>query len=75
MFAVQPGLTAQSLLTAALHGAAFGFVTYATYDLTNQATLKDWPLLVSVVDMAWGTVVGTLAASAGYAVTAWMTRA
>ncbi len=41
-----------------LHGAAFGFVAYATYDLTNQATLNGWPLAVSLVDMTWGTMVG-----------------
>jgi uncharacterized membrane protein len=44
---------AQLLLSAAI----FGFVTYATYDLTNMATLKDWPLLVTVVDLAWGTFI------------------
>ena len=40
-----------------LTGALFGLVAYATYDLTNQATLKDWPLIVTLVDLAWGTVL------------------
>jgi uncharacterized membrane protein len=39
-------------------GALFGLITYATYDLTNLATLRDWPLLVTLVDMAWGSVLG-----------------
>lgn len=49
--------------TAAM-GALFGLVAYATYDLTNQATVKNWPLLVTVVDLAWGAFL-TAAVSAG----------
>jgi uncharacterized membrane protein len=52
--AVQAG---QSVFKIFLLGALFGFVAYATYDLTNQATLKDWPVIVSVVDMAWGALL------------------
>ncbi|WP_127091425.1 DUF2177 family protein [Aquabacter cavernae] len=69
LFAVRPGLIARRARVAALYGAAFGLVTYATYDLTNQATLKDWPLMVSLVDMAWGTLLGAAAAAAGCAIT------
>lgn len=47
----------RSLLDTALIGALFGFVTYATYDLTNNATVKNWPAIVTVVDMTWGTVL------------------
>lgn len=54
-FAVEPGVRGHSLWQAALRGALFGLVTYATYDLTNHATLTDWPVLMTVVDMAWGT--------------------
>lgn len=54
-FAVLPALEAQSLARAVLFGALFGFFTYATYDLTNLATLKDWPLTLVFVDIAWGT--------------------
>lgn len=68
-FAVRPGLEARRPLRATIHGAAFGFVAYATYDLTNQATLKDWPWTVSLVDMAWGTVLGGLAAGFGCVLT------
>jgi uncharacterized membrane protein len=60
VFVVQPALQKGSWVQAVLLGALFGFITYATYDLTNLATLKDWPLLVTVVDLLWGA---TLAAS------------
>lgn len=46
------------LLRVALLGALFGFFTYATYDLTNHATMKDWPAIVTIVDIAWGTFLG-----------------
>jgi len=46
-----------SCVRALLFGALFGLITYATYDLTNLATLKDWPFAVTVVDMAWGMVL------------------
>ena len=53
-----------SLLTATVaYGAALGTFAYATYDLTNLATVKDWPWIVTVVDLAWG---GILATSVGY---------
>ncbi len=52
----------------ALWAALFGFFAYATYDLTNLATLKDWPLQLSLLDMAWGCVVSALSATAGKAV-------
>ncbi len=57
-FAVRPALFNNSWQTALFTGAFFGFITYATYDLTNLATLKDWPLLVTVVDLIWGTTLG-----------------
>jgi uncharacterized membrane protein len=57
IFAVVPGVQADSLAKAATLGALFGFFTYATYDFTNLATLKDWPILVTVVDLVWGTLL------------------
>ena len=42
-----------------IYGALFGLITYATYDLTNLATLKDWPVIVTVVDLIWGTVLAS----------------
>jgi len=54
-FVVRPLGVDASLLKIFLSGGLFGLVTYATYDLTNQATLKDWPIIVTIVDLAWGT--------------------
>ena len=54
-FVIAPALEHQNLTRLILSAAIFGLVTYATYDLTNMATLKDWPPLVTVVDIAWGT--------------------
>ena len=54
-FVVAPALEHQNLTRLIVSAAIFGLVTYATYDLTNMATLKNWPLLVTVVDIAWGT--------------------
>ena len=53
-FVISPAFEKHSWIHAALFGAFFGLVTYATYDLTNLATLKDWPVLVTVVDLIWG---------------------
>ena len=58
IFAVEPALRSGTASTALLYGALFGFFTYATYDLTNQATLRNWTSSLSVVDIAWGTVLG-----------------
>ena len=65
-FAVQPALGSGSWKTAALHGAVLGFIAYATYDMTNYATLKDWPLAMVLVDLAWGTLLTGTAAVAGF---------
>ena len=68
-FAVRPGLAAESLRTDALNGALFGFFAYATYDLTNQATVRNWTTTLSLADMAWGTVLSAAAAAIGFAAT------
>jgi uncharacterized membrane protein len=57
VFAVIPGLKQDAVIQAVLLGALFGLITYATYDLTNLATLKNWPLIVVIIDMAWGTIL------------------
>jgi uncharacterized membrane protein len=62
--AVFPAATAGSWLSAVLHGALFGLVVYAAYDITNLATLRDWPMAVSLVDLAWGTVATAAAVAA-----------
>ena len=60
VFVVRPALAAGAPVQALLFGALFGLVAYATYDLTNLATIKDWPLIVTVVDLAWGACLGGL---------------
>ncbi len=62
VFVITPGLTKGSLVGTLLLGALFGLVTYATYDLTNQATIKDWPLIVTLADLIWGMTVSALTA-------------
>lgn len=64
--AIAPGLRADSLMRTAVSGAVLGFVAYATYDLTNQATLKTWATHITLIDMAWGTLITTLAAVGGH---------
>jgi len=65
-FAVSPALDAGSLRRAVGLGALFGFFTYATYDLTNLATLDRWPLKVVVVDIIWGAVLCAVVAAGAY---------
>ena len=69
IFAVAPALKSESLATAIVFGAMFGFFTYATYDVTNYATLKNWPVLVTVVDVTWGTALSAFSAGMGYTLT------
>jgi len=59
IFVISPAVEKHSWVHALVFGALFGLITYATYDLTNLATLKDWPLLVTVVDLIWGTVLAS----------------
>lgn len=60
VFVVDPALAKNSLPFALGHGSLLGLVMYATYDLTNQATLKDWPTKITYLDMAWGTFVTSI---------------
>jgi len=68
-FAVRPALAERSVKTAAINGALFGFMAYMTYDLTNLATLRDWPVSVVLADIAWGTALSSAVAAASYAIT------
>ena len=72
-FAVLPGLEGRRWTVALGFGALLGLVAYATYDLTNQATLRDWPWRVTVADLCWGTFATAVAAAAGCRITAWLT--
>lgn len=65
-FATLPALKSGSASTALMLGALFGFFAYATYDMTNYATLRDWPFSVVIVDVAWGTALTGIAAAAGF---------
>jgi uncharacterized membrane protein len=73
-FAVRPALAGQAWTTATLNGAVLGLVAYATYDLTNQATLRIWSVKVTFLDLAWGAFASALAATIAYAVTARLVR-
>jgi uncharacterized membrane protein len=66
VFAVIPGYEAQSITRTIILGALFGMITYATYDLTNLATLKEWPLSVTIIDIIWGASLSTVTSVAGY---------
>jgi len=66
IFAVLPGYEAQNIWKTVMLGALFGFLTYSTYDLTNLATLKNWPVSVTIIDLIWGTSISTTVSVAGY---------
>lgn len=72
-FGIIPGLTAQQWTVALLNGALFGFFAYATYDLTNHATLKIWETHITLADIAWGAFVTGAASVAGYFAASWIT--
>ncbi|MDM9629133.1 DUF2177 family protein [Rhizobium sp. S152] len=67
--AVLPGLAAGSLTTVIVNAVILGLAAYGTYDITNLATLKNWPIMVTVVDMAWGAFLTAFAASCGFLAT------
>jgi uncharacterized membrane protein len=75
IFAVAPQYHDSSWAMTLTMGALFGFFAYATYDLTNLATLRDWPLRLSLMDIGWGTVVSAASAAGGKAALDWATRA
>jgi uncharacterized membrane protein len=75
IFAVSPQHNGSSWAMTLAMGALFGFFAYATYDLTNLATLRDWPLRLSLIDIGWGTVVSGASAAGGKAALDWATRA
>lgn len=72
IFAVLPALEARSLVKAMMLGALFGFMAYATYDLTNLATLKNWPLQIALIDIAWGAVLSGSVATISYFIGKWL---
>ena len=72
VFVILPSVEKSSLLKAIGLGAFFGFITYATYDLTNLATLKNWPIIIVIVDIFWGAVLTAIVSAAGYGIVKWL---
>ena len=66
IFVISPAVEKQSVVRAIVLGAIFGFISYATYDLTNFATLKGFPLNIVFIDLAWGATLTAMVSVAGY---------
>jgi uncharacterized membrane protein len=67
-FVIAPSLEDKNWTKVLISGAFFGLVTYATYDLTNLATIKDWPITLTIVDLIWGTILSALVSIITYLV-------
>jgi uncharacterized membrane protein len=72
LFAVVPALEQPSLLRALVWGGLYGFFTYTTYDLTNMALIKDWPLKIVVVDIMWGIFLCATVAMSSFGIAKWL---
>lgn len=72
VFVIQPAINNNSWNQALVYGALFGFITYATYDLTNLATLRGWPVKIVIYDMAWGTFLAAVVGLSGYFILKWL---
>lgn len=72
IFVIVPSLQAGSMKKVLVLGALFGLVTYATYDLTNLATVRDWPLIVTIVDLLWGGALATAVSYLGFLAGKWL---
>jgi uncharacterized membrane protein len=72
VFVIVPGLQRESAKWVLACGALFGLVTFATYDLTNLALLKDWPVVVTVVDLTWGTALGAMLSYVVFLMSRWL---
>jgi uncharacterized membrane protein len=73
-FATTPAFSTGKWTTAALNGALYGFFAYATYDLTNQATIRGWPTAITVADICWGSLLSSVAATVGFLLTRYFLR-
>jgi len=72
IFAIYPSVNKDSVYNSVLLGALFGFFTYATYDLTNLATLKGWPLPIVIIDIIWGSFLSAVVSFAGFKIVKWL---
>lgn len=70
-FAIAPALRDASVMTALINGAMFGLMTYATYDLTNYATVRNWTLNLTIIDLSYGAALTAATALLGYWITRW----
>lgn len=73
IFAIYPAVSKDSVSNAILLGALFGFFTYATYDMTNLATLKGWPLPIVIIDIIWGSLLTAIVSLSGFYIVKWLT--
>jgi len=69
IFATTPAFSSGKWTTAAINGALYGFFAYATYDLTNQATIRGWPTIMTVADICWGSLLSAVVATVGFLLT------
>ena len=74
IFAVLPSVDKGSIINAVIYGGLFGFFTYATYDLTNLATLQNWPIKVVIIDILWGVILTATVSVAGYFIVNWLSK-
>jgi uncharacterized membrane protein len=65
-FCILPAVDGGTILKALISGSIFGLITYSTYDLTNLATIKGWPLKITLIDISWGVALSTMVSAAGY---------
>jgi uncharacterized membrane protein len=72
IFSIYPSVTKDSAFNAILTGALFGIFTYATYDLTNLATIKGWPLTIVFIDILWGAVLSAIVSFSGFHIVKWL---
>lgn len=72
IFAVYPAVSKDSVIHAIIMGALLGFLAYATYDLTNLATLKGWPVQIVIIDILWGSALTLIVSIAGFYITKWI---
>ncbi len=72
IFAIYPAIQKGSAFNAILMGALFGLFTYATYDLTNLATLKDWPITIVFIDILWGIILSASVSLSGFYIVKWV---
>lgn len=72
VLAIVPALREGSAVAALWRGSLFGLIAYMTYDITSQTNLKDWPLRITVIDIAWGIIINSVVAVAGYYGGVWL---